>query len=792
VSETLFEELKRYVGFAEADEQALRALHPIARPQFERISEVFYQRILQHEAARKALVEGESMVGRLRHTLVEWMDKLLTGPWDHEYYEMRARIGRKHVGIALPQHYMFGAMNVLRQELNAVVDEAYRADAGQMRAARLAVGKILDLELAIMLHTYREDLLSQQARVERLSTFGQLVGSIGHELRNPLGVIESSLYILRGRIGQGDERANKHVGRIGEQLWIANAIISDLLDMIRDKPLAAESVRLRSVVEAAAQQLQLSLQTEALEHLPEVRGDPSQLRQVFVNLLQNAQQAGGADGSIHLDAETTASGVAIGVSDEGPGVDPSVRARLFEPLVTTRQKGIGLGLALVKRIVERHGGTLAYEPRGKGARFVVRLPRSPPWQEGLLAVLPKPAPLDRLTHLLENARRDGLVALVDTDEAGHPGKAARRRGEAGALTPRVLLVDDNAGLVDNLREALEDEGYSVATAGAVSQALQEAAAGFDVALVDLKLPDGDGTALTERLRREHPDASIVILTGNATVETAVAAVRAGAFAYLVKPCSTSDLLLTLEQALRQVRLQAEKRELARRASVAERLAAVGTMTAGLSHEIRNPLNAAALQLVVLERRVRKLPQAEQTSLLEPLQLVRDEITRLEHLLQDFLQFARPRELSTAPLELEPLIAAVSDRLAGEAERRGIKLVPEIPKDLPKVYGEDERLRQVLMNLALNALEATPKGGQVRITAQRRSDEVWVAVDDSGPGIDGEIRERIFEPFFSTKASGSGLGLPIVHAIVTQHGGAVGAETSPLGGARFWFTLRRAA
>jgi len=354
------------------------------------------------------------------------------------------------------------------------------------------------------------------------------------------------------------------------------------------------------------------------------------------------------------------------------------------------------------------------------------------------------------------------------------------------------LVDDNAGLVDNLREALEDEGYSVATAGAVSQALQEAAAGFDVALVDLKLPDGDGTALTERLRREHPDASIVILTGNATVETAVAAVRAGAFAYLVKPCSTSELLLTLEQALRQVRLQAEKRELARRASVAERLAAVGTMTAGLSHEIRNPLNAAALQLVVLERRVRKLPQAEQTSLLEPLQLVRDEITRLEHLLQDFLQFARPRELSTAPLELEPLIAAVSDRLAGEAERRGIKLVPEIPKDLPKVYGEDERLRQVLMNLALNALEATPKGGQVRITAQRRSDEVWVAVDDSGPGIDGEIRERIFEPFFSTKASGSGPGLPIVHAIVTQHGGAVGAETSPLGGARFWFTLRRAA
>jgi signal transduction histidine kinase len=93
-----------------------------------------------------------------------------------------------------------------------------------------------------------------------------------------------------------------------------------------------------------------------------------------------------------------------------------------------------------------------------------------------------------------------------------------------------------------------------------------------------------------------------------------------------------------------------------------------------------------------------------------------------------------------------------------------------------------------MNLALNALEATPKGGRVKITAVARADDVWVAVDDSGTGIEPAVRQRIFEPFFSTKASGSGLGLPIVHAIVSQHGGAVGAETSPMGGARFWFTL----
>src|SRR5438477_6117059 len=330
--ETLFEELKRYVEFTAVDEQALRALHPIARPEFGRISEVFYQRILEHEGARKALVEGESMVGRLRHTLVQWMDKLLTGPWDESYYELRARIGRKHVDIALPQHYMFGAMNVLRQELNALVDEAFIGKPDELRAVRLAVGKILDLELAIMLHTYREDLLSQQARSERLVTFGQLVGSIGHELRNPLGVMESSLYILRGRLPAEDERAQKHAGRIEQQLGIANAIITDLLDMIREKPLQAQSVRLRDVIEAAAVRLRRPLGLEALAQAPEVRGEPSQLLQLFVNLLQNAQQAAGESGSVSVDAEVTPSEVAVSLSDTGPGVDPSVRARLFEPL----------------------------------------------------------------------------------------------------------------------------------------------------------------------------------------------------------------------------------------------------------------------------------------------------------------------------------------------------------------------------------------------------------------------------------------------------------------------------
>jgi two-component system sensor histidine kinase HydH len=288
--------------------------------------------------------------------------------------------------------------------------------------------------------------------------------------------------------------------------------------------------------------------------------------------------------------------------------------------------------------------------------------------------------------------------------------------EQGSRRHRILLVDDNRPLAENLAEILEEAGYAVTWAGTCAGALSLAAEGFDVALVDLKLPDGDGTALAPRLKELSPTGEVVLLTGFATLESAVAAVRAGACAYLVKPCATQELLVTVEQAMRQVRLHGEKRALAHQAQMAEKLAAVGTMTAGLSHEIRNPLNAALLQLTVLERRVQRLGGELQGPLLEPLLLVKDEIRRLDHILEDFLQFARPREFVPRPVELCLVVARVLDLLAGEAERRSIRLVREVVGETgsTRVAGEEERLRQVLVNLTLNAIEATPDGGRVLV------------------------------------------------------------------------------
>jgi len=357
---------------------------------------------------------------------------------------------------------------------------------------------------------------------------------------------------------------------------------------------------------------------------------------------------------------------------------------------------------------------------------------------------------------------------------------------------RVLVVDDAAALVESLAEVLESEGYEVKTASTAARALEAASTGFEVALVDLRLPDGWGTALVSRLKELSPEGEVVLLTGYATLETAIAAVRSGAFAYLIKPCATSELLLTVEQALRQVRLLTEKRDLSRRAQVAEKLAAVGTMTAGLSHEIRNPLNAAGLQLAVLERRLRRLPEGEQPLLLEPVGLVRDEIQRLTRLLDGFLQFARPREINVQPMELGPLVDSVLALFSKDAEQRQIALEPALPAErLPNIAGDSERIQQALMNLILNALDATPTGGRVRISARPTANDVLLEVDDSGAGVPPELRDRIFEPFFTTKAAGTGLGLPMVHATATQHGGNLTVGESQLGGACFVLRLPRA-
>ena len=385
MSAPFFDSLKNYVGFTDNSSAALRELHPIAQPFFARIVDDFYATIAAHPDARAAIAGGTAQIERLKQTLIRWLETMLLGPQDQAYYDMRARIGRIHVRIALPQQFMFTAMNRIRVQLLDVVRANIRGAARTQRIAT-ALNQIIDLELAIMLETYREDLVEKNRNAERLATIGQFGVSIGHELRNPLGVIESSLFLLRQHLGPETAAARnvaKHLDRIANEVTRANKTINDILDLARNRPPHRQRTDVRALVDGAVRvssipaAIAVEIQTPPTGLAVEV--DPDQMRQVLVNLLTNAAQAMPTGGHIRVDAKATHDGNAtrLVVCDNGPGVPVEVRHRIFEALFTTKAKGSGLGLALCRRIMEAHGGTIDLEANGRGASFVIDLPNLP-------------------------------------------------------------------------------------------------------------------------------------------------------------------------------------------------------------------------------------------------------------------------------------------------------------------------------------------------------------------------------------------------------------------------------
>lgn len=382
---TFFDSLKQYVGFTDASSAALRELRPAAQPHFAPIVDDFYAAIEAHPEARAAITGGGAQIERLKQTLIRWMDLLLLGPHDEAYYDLRARIGRMHVRIALPQGFMFTAMNRIRIRLLDVVREYFALDPEATRRIATALNQILDLELAIMLETYREDLVIKNRNAEKLATIGQFAASMGHELRNPLGVIESSLFLLRQHLGAAASAPDvaKHLARIEGEVARSNKTIRDLLDLARNRPPRRLRTEVIKLVEAAVRSASLPA-TIALEVSPGVAtlaidADPDQVQQVLINLLTNAAQAMPGGGRVTIDGESTPNGeTRLRVRDDGPGVPAEARYRIFDALFTTKAKGSGLGLALCRRILEAHGGTIELEKTPKGASFVLTIPAAAP------------------------------------------------------------------------------------------------------------------------------------------------------------------------------------------------------------------------------------------------------------------------------------------------------------------------------------------------------------------------------------------------------------------------------
>jgi two-component system sensor histidine kinase HydH len=355
---------------------------------------------------------------------------------------------------------------------------------------------------------------------------------------------------------------------------------------------------------------------------------------------------------------------------------------------------------------------------------------------------------------------------------------------------RILVVDDHDDLAENLCEIIEAEGGVAARSSTAAQALESAAVPFHVALVDIRLPDATGLSLLPRLKSAADGlGEVILVTGNASLDDAMDAVRHDAYAYILKPFDPDDLLATVTRGVERVRLRREQIDLERRTRMAEKLAAVGTLSAGLAHEIRNPLNAANLQLELLQRRLSRRG-LDDDDLLEPAKLVRGEIERLSRLVEDFLSFARPSDLMRRTMDLRILVQEVAELERPDAVRAGIDLTLDLPDEPIELKVDREKLLQVLFNMLRNAMEALDGGGAVSIAVHEDGAGGHIIVSDDGPGIPDELAARLFEPFFSTKSMGTGLGMAICHSLVTQHGGEIRIESAPSGGARFDIVLPR--
>jgi PAS domain S-box-containing protein len=483
-----------------------------------------------------------------------------------------------------------------------------------------------------------------------------------------------------------------------------------------------------------------------------------------------------------------------------------------------------------------------------------------------------------------------------------------------AQRPVLLIVDDNRDLAENLADIFEPRGFDVRHTLSARDGLESARQqAFDLAFVDVNLPDTSGTDLLPALRATSPSGEVVVITGHATLDSAVAAVRGGAFHYVVKPFKVDDLVATAESALRQSALRSERTRLAamletserryrgvvestqvlvvglddrgvvrlfnrrasevtgwsadeilghellsklfpheareqvgahlaaaaagrhgeefeapvitrdgrtrtilwhvvssgtgprgdddplalyavgsdvterrtleRRAAEHEALAHMGTLAAGLAHEIRNPLNAALLQLHLLGRGIDKLAPDARATMPDKVRIVTEELRRLERLLTDFLELARPRPMAREPIELHALLDEVLSFQEPAAHERGVTLVRRLSEGV--AVGDRERLKQVFHNLVVNAMEGTGRGGTVTVSSHRDPSDgcAAVSVSDNGRGIPRGTLEKVFEPFFTTKEAGTGLGLAIVRQIVERHGGRVELESTEGKGTR---------
>jgi signal transduction histidine kinase len=386
--------------------------------------------------------------------------------------------------------------------------------------------------------------------------------------------------------------------------------------------------------------------------------------------------------------------------------------------------------------------------------------------------------------------------------------------------PKVLVVDDEESVVVTIEAILQLDGYSVATTTSVVEARKMVReVEYDLVLTDLRLEEGDGLEVLKAVRESYPETVTIMLTGYASLESAIQALRAGAYDYLVKPSEVEELRATVARGLERRRLGQELRlRVAELADLNESLQArIDAATAELkeryeqlkeldrmksqflsiaSHELKTPITAMSGFLQVALRRVRRLGDGEAAApvaeglraITEQLEVVYRQTGKLARLVDELLDVSRIQtgriEFRYADVDLSALADEVATRMQLTTSTHAIS----VRRDSENVVTADrDHLEQVLNNLVTNAIKYSPTGGTITIDVRPDGDGVRLSVTDQGIGIPEKELEAIFGLFYRSPdraardAAGMGLGLYISREIVVRHGGRIWAESGGVKG-----------
>ncbi len=645
------------------------------------------------------------------------------------------------VALALDNAFAYRELATYQHELERLVEDRTAELAGARDALAGSVDRLRE---------------AQAAR-------GRFFAAVSHELRTPLTLIQLAVADVEARAAAAlDAAARGDLGAIGDGARKLQRLVDELLLLAAGEAtalrLAPEPTDVVALVAQIAAAWRLAAEhaglTLAVEAPPDARAvvDPVALERVVTNLIANAVKFTPPGGRVTLAVGTTPAEVAITVSDTGPGIPDELMPRLFGRFERGQGGGgTGLGLSLVKQLVEAHGGAVvARRAPGGGAELAVMLPRGAGAGDGAA----RPAALGPVDFGVPE--RDDAAAVASGDELG----------PAGPAVGTVLVAEDEPRLAAMIARLLSDEHRVVVAldgAAALELARQHQP---HVLVTDVDMPGLDGLELARRFREVTGDAlaSVVILSALADPGTRLAGFEAGAVDYVVKPFDPRELRA-------RVGAQFRMRELAVRLQRAEQLSALGTLSAGLAHELRNPANGIINAVPPLRRLLPEELIRPDTTAGQLLDVLAGCAEQVAFVSRHLLGFHRGGALELRTVALGDVVRRA--HALAQPQLDGVELRAAFEPSLP-VRCAPPLLVQVLTNLLVNAGQAVGRGGWVEVAAARRGDALAIEVGDSGPGVPPALRERVFEPFFTTKPPGDGLGLGLALArdIVHRHGGTL--------------------